>query len=327
MFLMLSACETDFNILTPTFQTTPIIYGIIDPYDSIQSVRIERSFLIRDKQGAQLQDPDSLYYDSVQVFLTGLVKDQETWRIELKKTSVEKDSGSFTGQNHHVYSHTGKLPVILTNASQNDPGRPDIEKIGLTVNILDITKSFHSATPVFSPIRVLNSSHPQTNISLYGDYVSAFTIYANPGLQGEFYEEKEIRFRVNILEYSESGIYPKYIEWYTSNGFSFGNYKMTPERFYNRVMMGLDRSDSIQVRVLGDIEVEMTLAAKSFGDYVYLSNWEGVIDIPFSNIQGAIGVFTTKSKGKLSGLHLDKQSLDSLCNGEKWKQLKFVHWD
>ncbi|MFA5815550.1 MAG: hypothetical protein WC865_08010 [Bacteroidales bacterium] len=102
---------------------------------------------------------------------------------------------------------------------------------------------------------------------------------------------------------------------------------MTPERFYNRLMLGLDRSDSIQVRVLGDIEVEMTLSAITFGDFVYRSNWDGMADYPFSNIQDAIGVFTTKSKGKLSGLYLDRESMDSLSYGQKWKHLKFVHWN
>jgi len=125
------------------------------------------------------------------------------------------------------------------------------------------------------------------------------------------------------MEYTESGAYPKLIEWFSK---IYGSYIMTPERFCNRVMMGLDLSDSVQVRVLGDIEVEMTLAAKSFGEYLYQSEWEEIADVPFSNIPGSIGVFTTKSKGKLSGMHLDGPSLDSLCYGQKWKHLKFVHW-
>ncbi|MFA5816788.1 MAG: hypothetical protein WC865_14330 [Bacteroidales bacterium] len=48
ILLVLAGCETEVNVLCPAFQTTPIIYGIIDPFDSVQSVGIQRSFLIRD---------------------------------------------------------------------------------------------------------------------------------------------------------------------------------------------------------------------------------------------------------------------------------------
>lgn len=323
--LLLYACNTGVDILTPNFQSAPIIYGVTDPFDSVQSVRIQRSFLIRDKNGALLQDPDSLYYDSVQVYLGGLLKDQETWRIELKRTSVEKNIGSFTGANHHIYKHTGKLPVQLKNESSDYPGTPDIEEISLTINILDINKSYYSKSPVFSPVMVLNNGRHSKSISLYGTNVTVFILYAACGLPGVLYEGNEIRFRAGILEYSDSGVYPKTVEWFTSQGFLNG-YEMTPERFYNRLMMGLDLSDSIEVRVLEDIEVEMTVAAKSFGEYFYQSQWDGMVDIPFTNIPGAMGVFTTKSKGKLTGLSLDKRSLDSLCYGQKWKHLKFAHW-
>ncbi|MDD4645444.1 MAG: hypothetical protein PHY99_05610, partial [Bacteroidales bacterium] len=151
--------------------------------------------------------------------------------------------------------------------------------------------------------------------------ISTFSGYTEPLLSGGI----EIRFRVNVTEFSEKGVYPKCIEWFTSN-FESGVYKETPERFFNRIMMGLHLSDTILVRTLGDIEVEMTYAAERLRDYIYQSNWDGMIETPATTIPGAIGVFSTKSKGKLSGMQLDSQSLDSLCNGQKGKHLKFVHW-
>ena len=72
------SCETDIDIIPDHTKTVPIIYSIIDPYDTIQTVRIERSFIVRDKEGAKLDNPDSLYFDSVNVQGKKLKKIRET---------------------------------------------------------------------------------------------------------------------------------------------------------------------------------------------------------------------------------------------------------
>jgi hypothetical protein len=323
VLLILISCESELDILTPDFQSVPIIYAVIDPFDSVQSVRIERTFRIKDKEGAQLQDADSLFYDSVQAWLIGMIKDQEIWRVELKKSFLEKDSGSFTGENHHVYSHVGKLPIKITGATVNRPGIPDVDYLGLVVNITDLDKKISTYATVFSPGIVKNDGWLSKSIRLYGNNPALFTLEAGSLSQNWDYVNAEIRFRVQVIEYSDFGAYPKCIEWRTNPG---GEYRMNPERFCNRIMMGLELSDSIIVRTLGPIDVEMTLVATTFSSYQYESNFDGMLDYPSTNIQGAYGLYTTKSKGTLTGLSLDGKSLDSLCNGQKWKHLKFRHW-
>lgn len=324
--IVLAGCGTNVDILTPDFESLPIIYAVINPYDSVQSVRIERSFRILDEKGARLQDSDSLYYDSVSVNLSGLAQGRMIWRNELIKNYIEKDSGNFTGQNHHVYCHFGKLDIPLVGNSMENPGTPGIDELLITVAIPDIGKTVVATAPVFSPVFVLNNGRQSKDLCLYGNNSTVFSLYAVPGKPGVMYEGQEIRFYVQIEEYASAKHQTRLLEWYTSQGFIDG-YRMTPERFYNRLMMGLAGSDSVEARVIKNIDVEMTLSAITFGEYVYRSNFEGVIDQPFTSMDGALGVFTTKSKGKLSGLTLDRTSLDSLCNSPKWKHLRFVHWD
>ena len=69
IILILFSCETEVDIITPVTKTMPVVYAVIDPYDSIKSVRVERSFIIRDWAGAQLNDEDSLYFSDVEEFL------------------------------------------------------------------------------------------------------------------------------------------------------------------------------------------------------------------------------------------------------------------
>ena len=104
-------------------------------------------------------------------------------------------------------------------------------------------------------------------------------------------------------------------------------YRLTPERLFNRIRMNIRSSDSIAVRVLKDIDVTITSTQQDYGNYHQnLSPWEGMIEYPISGIENAFGFFFTKTKGELHGLHLDRRSLNSLCESPKWKDLKFRHW-
>jgi hypothetical protein len=170
---------------------------------------------------------------------------------------------------------------------------------------------------------VLNNGRQSKELRLYGQNKTTFIPFAISA-SGENGRGCEIRFRVYINEYSEHNTWSTCVEWFTNR--LDGGYLMTPERFYNRLMMGLSRSDTILVRILKRIDVEMTVAGINFSDFTYRVIWEGMIEEPATNIKGAIGFFSTKSQGGLNGMHLDRISLDSLCYGEKWKDLKFRHW-
>ncbi len=91
--------------------------------------------------------------------------------------------------------------------------------------------------------------------------------------------------------------------------------------------MGLERNESVSTRVLNWIDIEMTIARKNYGDYMAnLSPHEGMLDYPIQGFENAYGFFHTKTSGSLSGLHLARKSMDSLCNSPKWSHLKFKYW-
>lgn len=318
-------CNTEIDILTPNSETIPIVYGLLDPFDSIHSVRIQRSFLISDREGAKLQDPDSLYFNNVEVWIRGIANDETKWVYPLEKSFIDKDSGAFTGENHHVYQLRDTLPIQVLGSSSRVAGRPDIEKIELNIKIADIDVELIQDAPVFSPVVVYGK--PSSKVaSVYGVSVTQFhssTKSMDLEARCNFHEAA---FNVHIVEITKDGSYEKSIRWHTSNGFSDG-YVLSPERLFNRIMMGLIGSDSVNARVFKSFDVEITLALRNFGDYqANLSPWEGMIEYPISGIENAFGFFFTKTKGELVGIGLDRRSLDSLCYGSKWKHLKFKHW-
>lgn len=44
---MLFSCESEPDVITPVTKTVPIVYAVIDPYDSIKSVRVEPDFHVQ----------------------------------------------------------------------------------------------------------------------------------------------------------------------------------------------------------------------------------------------------------------------------------------
>ncbi len=322
---VLYACETEVDIITPETHTVPVVYSVIDPYDSISSVRIQRSFIIRDHTGAQLNDEDSLYFSDVEVFLGGKTNKEIHWEFKLAQVEIKKQEGQFTGDNHHVYQLAKTLPVRI-NETFYGYGDPDVAMLYLKIIIHDINDTLYSESPVFSPGWIEKSPLGKF-IGVYGRNETSFRIKANSIAPNSAFNYREIKFSIKISEFCSTEKKDKVVEWTTVRGFGGNGYYLTPERLFNRIMMGLQHNDSITARVLNGIDIEMTIARRNYGDYMAnLSPFEGMIDYPIQGIENAYGFFHTKTSGSLKDLHLDRMSMDSLCNSPKWKHLKFKHW-
>jgi len=66
------SCKTDFNVVAD-WQDISIVYGLLDPTDTAQYIKINKAFL--DKNTSALiiaQNPDSLYYQNLDVELLSI---------------------------------------------------------------------------------------------------------------------------------------------------------------------------------------------------------------------------------------------------------------
>lgn len=322
--LMFCGCSSEIDILTEEFKTVPVITALINPWDSIHNVRVQRSFIIRDKEGALLQSSDSLYFKQVEVRIIGLNDGQEIFHYNFEKTFIEKDTGDFTGEKHHLFRLNQKLPIHISGESTYSSGYADLDYLELEITIYDLDTVISRMIPVYAPVRVYNQPWPQ-KIVIYGDYVSEFHCHSasrvgSPLLNGE------LEFRFHISEFGDGFGYD------TVYVYKFGcptNYRFdSPERLLNKIMMSLDSSkDNIRTRVFHSMDLYWTLAEPDFFDYTnVLAYWEGLIDIPYSQVEGMYGLMVTKVDGLLTGLELDRRTMDSLCNGQEYKHLNFKYW-
>ena len=106
-----------------------------------------------------------------------------------------------------------------------------------------------------------------------------------------------------------------------------GYYQMTPERLFNRMKMLLTKDDVIISRSLDSIEVAITNPSKCFSDYWSVKDfWENSDNPPYTNFDKSYGLFITYSIGKKTGFVLNRQSMDTLCKGYHYKEMRFKNW-
>ena len=318
---LIVGCSSDIDILTENNRTTPIVICMLNPWDSVHNVRLQRSFLIRDKEGAKLEDPDSIYFQEADVWITGILNGEEKFSYDFKKVYLEKDSGNFTGSKHHVYRLNQKLPINLDGKDQYFPGRPDIEYLSIKIYIHDLDTLIQHKIPVFTPILV--TSTPSTKkVFVYGYETTKFSANYRSLIGNTSLSASKIVYRFHVSEYGEGFGYDT-VYYYS------GVYKLDkPELLFNRIMMSVDITDErIRTRVFRTMDVYWTLTDMALKDFTNVnSNWVGMLDYPICQITGVFGFISPKIYGELNDLVLDSRSMDSLCNGQKWKHLKFRHW-
>ena len=73
-----------------------IVYGVLDPYDSVQVFRITKSFSGVGDPQSYVQNPDSHYFRDVDLVLVETLYGEERRRMNLIKTEVSnKELGEF----------------------------------------------------------------------------------------------------------------------------------------------------------------------------------------------------------------------------------------
>ena len=325
LLLGLFSCSSEIDILTGNYQPIPVITALINPWDSVHSVRVQKTFLIRDKEGAKLQDSDSLYFNDVDVRMVGILGDQEMFSYDFVKKSIDKDSGMFTGKNHHVYQLNDTLPLNLPDQDGDSFGNPDIDYLLLEVDIHDIDTTISRKIPVYSPVMVSNKPR-HDELVLYSEYKTKLYSYSQSRMGGRL-RAGELEFRFNILEIEGEESYER-VFTYKIDTARFYKFRK-PELLYNKIMMSLDLSNqNITSRIFKSMDVHWTLAEVSYNEYTsILSFWQGMIDYPYSQIPGMYGMIIAKVSGQMKGIKLAKQTMDSLCYGQAYKHLNFRTWD
>ena len=127
ILLIVSSCETDFNI-EASEKEIPVVYGVLNVSEPKQYIRVQRAFLSKGGNVADLsKDPDILYYSEGRAILTvtGTGRTILGKRINTEDIGIKRDSGFFAESPNILYEFETKEWLSKLGISSLE----DLEKI------------------------------------------------------------------------------------------------------------------------------------------------------------------------------------------------------
>jgi hypothetical protein len=281
---ILTSCEKDINI-NDDYKDITIVYGLLDPDDSISYLRIEKAFLSDGDIFQAAQVPDSnLYSYKLDVKITN---DQgNVIAVFDTMTIYNKEDGIFYAPRMIVY-------YAVTKARFNDR-----DTYYLEINNPKTGAQITSTTKVIDA-RKMRIDKPNLNMSFAGNYAVEYTSLKDIRLY-----QVNIRFyygEENIVTGDSTGYYTDWIlPSVASRTLSGGEDLETPysgEVFYSNLLNTIPIKDNV-VRYIGPIDVIISCADETFNIYMEINKPSAslVIDRPdYTNIENGFGLFASRS--------------------------------
>jgi hypothetical protein len=326
LLVIVCGCTTDLEI-NNGHPTVPVVYAIINPYDTIHYVRVQKTFIINRKEDWIVLNPDSLQFRNVEVFLIGKMGDSVKWTEQFTETTVLKDTGFFPQGNYQGFILNHRLPINASKPEAGIDARPDIDSLVLEVRVHDLDLITRATSKVFWPANIINYKSRYL-IYVYGSYPSVYAISVGGETEGSgAYGYQQIDFKVHYKEYYRNSFAVKEISWNTHEGWDENSYFITPTRLFNPIKLHLSKNDSVEYRKLDSIDIALLRPSKFFNNYWYVrEHWEENDRLPYTNFDRSYGMFFTIARDEWTGMKLNWEAMDSLCNGYNYKEMKFKNW-
>lgn len=107
-----NSCRSEVDI-AGNYQETTVVYGLLNQYDTVQYVRIQKAFLVNDNVLDYTKVPDSIYYkpEDLTVVIEKLNPNSNMVEqtITMTPTQLPKDSGIFASGNMLIYKTNAAL--------------------------------------------------------------------------------------------------------------------------------------------------------------------------------------------------------------------------
>lgn len=328
------ACETGFDPYIPS-KPIPVVYGVINPDDSLYQIRLTRSFVGPGNAYDYSQIPDSLYFNSAEVYLETYLPNKKLHEsTELELVEIEpRSEGIFASQPNMVYQtdfhHLGIRPEQFI-----EQGLPYDADLHLRVIIPGYRDTIIAQTRLKKPPRVVNPRANYQKVYFYGEvpfqiewthtesdnYFELQVVMKYREVLADGEREAQVDWVLSGIEYNEQTI-----PGGTNN---FYAYYFRPETFYSQVRANIPYDPEVKGRVIKNLDFVILTSDKTIKDYNRVGeiadDYHGA---SYSNVTNGLGVFTAYNTTGVYNLRLGYRELDSLAFGHYTRHLNFKNWD
>lgn len=317
-FFLISSCSNEFD-LNEKWKEIPVTYGILNPKDTAQYIRLERVFNDPNTPAIEVAlNPDSLYYENISL---ELIRESNNSRYILSRIDGNtdghvRDSGIFANIPNYLY----KIKTVDINLKAG-------EKYSLLASKENGDTLAHATIPLVQDIKIYLPSSTDKPVKL--GYISNFNVNWEGGSNTGFYDLL-LKFKLKEQNTSISEEwYDRELVWKAANGISETKYKLIGKEFYVFFQNNLEANQDIN-REITSFDVIVRGVGQEFKEYTdILSINLGITSsqsIPtYTNMSNGYGIFSSINSTDLSGFYFHEDTVDSLKNGIYTKSLNFVY--
>lgn len=325
LLLSVWSCSNELD-LTTEWQDIPIVYGIIAAESTTNYVRVEKAFLDPETNALQLaQIPDSIYYQEVVVQIERPERNERITleRVDGKEEGIIREAGIFATDPNTLYK------LELPRAEQLEGG----EEINIIVSRGDEITPATATTTLLEPFTIVGGQ--PADLINWSEYDRTVRVSWRP--EGEAASVFDVNFIINYEEATggSSEFASKSLEWKIAENLAredMDAQRLTIEvlgrEFYAFLASELEADATIQRRFT-DIDLEIIAGGTELLDYINIRQVNTGItsaqEIPtFTNIEGGLGLFTSRTTVSKLGLGITGPARDSLIEGSLTRDLNFL---
>ena len=309
LVLLLTSCSDEFAPFIRGTEPTAVMYGLINVDDSVNSVRITKSFYGGSSAHDLAKDTNELFYEDLSAKIQCLRDDSVFSEYPLVKTYIPLDTtGIFQTPKNWVYAYIGQFPP-----------RDSFRSIRVVVVLSDGDTVKTSRLHVFTKPQMVYPNKASKTISLYNDGALKIDIF--------HYMKVGIKIRVNYTEMINGNEVSKSLEKFIYR-INYSLFNITPGRFISILNENIMDNPNVEYRKIQSIDIFGYSAGNAFLYYHKIIGTDyDFTKSPYNYIENGTGLVLPYSKDSVMGLQFDQETMDSIVNGEFMKKFHFVKWN
>lgn len=310
---LLPSCENELDIIAPQ-EEVMIVYGILNKFDSLQYIKINKGFASQDESPLELaKDVDNLFFDSLQVSLIDLTAGIS---VDCEKSSIQKNSGTFSDAVNYIYSTNLKL----------------IDNHTYVLNVLNPLTGKQAK----SQLTLIGNPTPNSPNDLNVDFYPIETDKIMSISYEAYANTKAYQISLNFI-YEEinsltNEVRLDTVRWTIArNKFDKQlkiNLRQDGRLFYENLAASLEVKGPEITRRGKSIQFEYWGGDNELSTYmdVYGTSSIGVVQkkSDYTNIQGGYGIFASRNLFKITSTKLDVRTKKELTNNNDLSPFNFV---
>ena len=314
--LILTGCEENPNIQLDGFSTKPVIYSVIETFDSIHYIKLGRFFSGNSNPAQTARIVDSIYFNSANIKVTVVNFAGKMEEVPVERViETGKEPGIFNSDAYAIY----RFKKTLVKEVKPYYFLP-YEYVYIEVDIPGLPKAVCSTSVVFPP---KFWSPIEAQQFLFMDPENPVRIL----WAGGEWNEIDVTFKI-MEEYPDSTVTQVFTLQKSNDVLINGKYyeiKIPYELVLEILEKNLKVRSNLVRRYFGPFRIEVLTGNADY--YNYQKYIGGINDYnynPFGNVQNGIGMFSARSKMVKKALYLDLATRQNFAKEPRLQKFSFV---